>query len=373
MRSSLFLGCCLLLLATGSCSKDSMSGTEEEQVLLPDFRLIGEDTENVFRYTYDGFAGSGTETNLTQSLGVDPLYLTLRQVGDDVSFYSFASGRFSLIQVNTFTGQAISYPDFYTVTDERAITWGTNSEDLIFLGNYSPKGSRDFGIRTLDPSDGSFTDLPIALNIQQAYAPLYYRQRLMFTYRDESGSYKIGIFDAENRTLMRTLDFNTGIPNVLIDDLGNIGILVGLGNSIFTYRVFDIETLDQLSETPFTLDVFLPPGPLQGSVFGSTLYYTEFLAQPSEVPFGPAFFDFGTNTGSEIDILGVVQQVEADTGSNVDLTAIRYYNDAGVFLVGYADTDFQNGLNGGVLVISNTGQLQARIPLPFVPTYFVEP
>ncbi|GGD49050.1 hypothetical protein GCM10011361_14770 [Muriicola marianensis] len=346
---------------------------EEEEVVLPDFRLIGENTDNVYRFSYDRIAGSGTETNLTQSLGVDPLYLTLRQVEDVVSFYSFSSGSFSLVQVNTFTGQSVAYPDFYTVTDERSITWGANSEDLIFLGNYSPKGSRDFEIRTLDPSDGSFTDLPIALNIQQAYAPLYYRQRLMFTYRDEAGSYKIGIFDSESRTLLLTLDFGQGIPNILIDDVGNIGILVGLGNSIFTYQVYDIEMLDQLSEIPFTLDVFLPPGPLQGTVFGSTLYYTNNLAQPSEVPFGPAYFDFGTNTNVEIDILGIVQQVESDTGSNIDLTAIRYYDDAEVFLVGYANADFQNDLNGGVLVISKTGQLLDRIPLSFVPTYFVEP
>ncbi|NER09812.1 hypothetical protein SAMN06265375_101669 [Muriicola jejuensis] len=373
MRPSHFLGFCLILLAFNSCSKDSAPGIEQEEVILPDFRLIGEDASSVYQYSYDGSSQTGVEANLTQNLGVDPLYLTLRQVGEVVSFYSFASNRFSLIQLNSLTGQSAAFPDFYTVSDERAITWGANSEDLIFLGYYSPKGSRDFGLRTLDPTDGSFTDLPIALNIQQAYAPLYHRQRLMFTYRDGSGAYKIGIFNTESRTLMVTLDFNSGIPNILIDDLGNIGIMIGLGNSQFVYQVLDIETLDLLSETPFTLEVFLPPGPLQGSVFGSTLFYTNFLAQPSEVPFGPAYFNFETNTNFMIDIIEIIRQVEDETGTEVEPTAIRYYEETETFLVGYAHADLREEVEGGVLVISKTGLLQERIALPFVPTFFIRP
>ncbi len=373
MRSSLFLGCCFLLLTLGACSKDSMPVLEEEQMVLPDFRLIGEDTDNVYRYSYDRFAGSGIETNLTQSLGVDPFYLTLRQAGDVVSFYSFDSGSFSLVKVNTFTGQAVSFPNFYTVTEERAITWGANSEDLIFLGNYSPKGSRDFGLRTIDPSDGSFTDVPIALNIQQAYAPLYYLQRLIFTYRDEAGSYKVGIFNTESRTLMLTLDFGSGIPSILIDDLGNLAILVGLGNSEFIYQVLDIESFDLLSEISFAQDLYFPPGPLLGSVEKATLYYTAFFAQPSAVLFGPAFYNFGSMENVVIDILEAIRKVESETGSSVDLTAIRYYEGAEVFLVGYANSGSQNGLDGGVLAISKTGKLMDRIPLSFVPTYFVKP
>ncbi|MBT8282243.1 MAG: hypothetical protein KJO86_00775 [Muriicola sp.] len=373
MKYSNILGFCLLVFLVASCSRDNAAGTVEEEIPLPDFRLIGEDEENIYQYSYDASLESGIQTNLTQSLGVDPFYLTLRQVAEEVSFYSFSSDNFSLIQQNTLTGQSTSYPNFYTVSEDRSITWGTNSEDLIFLGYYSPKGSRDFGLRTLDPEDGTFTDLSLDANIQQAYDPLYFRQRLFITYRDEAGNYKVVVFNTESRNIMLTLDYGFGIPNLLIDELGNVGILVGLGNSDFIYQVFDLETLDEINEFAFSLDEFLPPGPLQGNIFDRTLYYTNSLAQPSAVPFGPAYFDFETNVNFVVDILGIVQQVETDTGFTIALTALRYYNDAEIFLMGYADASSPADLNGGVIAISKTGQLLSRIELPFVPTYFVKP
>ncbi|NNK21381.1 MAG: hypothetical protein HKP07_08730 [Flavobacteriaceae bacterium] len=373
MKYFLRTGFCLLVFLTVSCSRDSSPGTEEEQVILPNFRLIGEDADNIYQYTYNASAESGTEINLTQTLGVDPFYLTLRQVAEVVSFYSFSADNFSLIQQNTLTGQSASYLNFYTVSDERSITWGTNSEDLLFLGYYSPKGSRNFGLRTLDPTDGSFTDLSLDFNIQQAYDPLYFRQRLFITYKDEAGNYKIVVYNTETRNVMITLDYGPGIPNLLIDELGNLGILVGLGNSDFVYYVLDIETLNEINEFTFSLNEFLPPGPLQGDVFDTTLFYTNYLAQPSEIPFGPAYFDFVTNENFIVDILGIVQQVELETQFTLALTALRYYNEAEVFLMGYADASSQIELRGGVLIISKSGQLLSRIELPFVPTYFVKP
>ena len=374
MRFLPCLGLCLFLLTAVSCSNDSAPGSvEEEGVTLPDFRLIGEDAESTFQYSYTGEAGEGVEVNLRQTLGLDPQYLTLRQVGEVLSFYSFSEDNFSNIQLNTLTGQSVAYPDFYTVTDERSITWGANSEGLLFLGYYSPKGSRDFGLRILDPSDGSFTDVPIALGIQQAYDPLYFRERLLVTYRDANGAYKVAIFNTESREIILTLDFGPGIPNVLIDDLGNIGIIIGSGGSNFVYQEIDAETLDQISETTFVLDKFLPPGPHRGSIYGTTLYYTNFLAQPAPVLYGPAYFDLGTGENFELDILSIVQEVEDDTGLTIDLTALQYYEEPGIFLMGYAIAGSGVELKGGVLAISKSGLLLERIELPFVPTYFVKP
>lgn len=372
MKYHQLLGLCLSLAFFISCSKDDGPGTFVEMASTPNFKMIGEDAENIFQYNYNATLESGSQINLTQTLGLDPMYLTLRQVAEVVSFYSFSAGSFSILQQNTLNGQSTAYPDFYTVTEERSITWGTNSEDLLFLGNYSPQGSRNFGIRTLDPADGSFTDLSIEFNIEQGYDPLYFRQRLLMTYKDAAGAYKVAIFNTETRSIMLTLDYGDGVPNVLIDDEGNIGVVIGTGNSNFVYQVYDIETLILQRETLFVLDKFLPPGPLQGAVYGNTLFYTYSLAQPSPVTLGPAYFDFENNTDFVIDILSIVQQVELETQFTIALTAMRYIAEVEVFLMGYANVNSSTEITGGVLVISKTGTILERIEVPFAPTYFIK-
>jgi hypothetical protein len=368
-----FACCCLAWLLISSCSKDSAAGVEEDQRRLPDFRLIGEDAASTFQYTYDGTTGSGEAVNLTQTLGVNRSYLTLRQVGAVVSFYSFSSGNFSLYQQNTLTGQSVSFPNFYTVSEERAITWGANAEDQIFLGYYSPRGSRDFGVRFLDPSDGSFTDRVLESDIEQAFDPLYYRQRLLVTYKAGGGAYKIAILNTESGEVLQTLDLGAGIPNVLIDDTGDIGILLGLGNSEFVYRTLAFETLEETTSRTFSLNEFFPAGPFQGSVFGTTLYYVNSYAQPAAVPFGPAYVDIVKGQNFNVDIVGIVQEVEAELGLDIDLTSLRYYEETGVFLLGYAQLNSQFQQEGGVVALSKTGNFIDRLPLPFVPTYFLRP
>ncbi|NNJ87917.1 MAG: hypothetical protein HKP53_00820 [Eudoraea sp.] len=371
MKYRQLLGLCLCLTFFLSCSKDDAPGTVVEMADTPNFKMIGEDVENIFQYSYNATQESGSQINLTQTLGLDPSYLTLRQVNEVLSFYSFSSGSFSILQQNTESGQSTAYPDFYTTTEERSITWGTNSEDLLFLGYYSPKGSRNYGIRTLDPNDGSFTDLSIEFNIQQAYEPLYFRERILMTYKDAAGAFKIAIFNTESRSILATLDYGEAIPNVLIDDEGNLGILIGTGNSNFIYQVYDIETLLLQRESSFVLDKYLPPGPLKGAIYGNTLYYINSLAQPSPVTFGPAYFNFENNTDFVIDILSIVQQVELETQFSIALTDLRYIEEAEVFLLGYANANVSNEIVGGVLVISKTGTLLERIEVPFAPTYFI--
>ncbi len=371
MKYLQLLGLCLSITFFISCSKDDSPGTVIEMTNIPNFKMIGEDAENILQYNYSETRENISQINLTQTLGLDPSYLTLRQVNEVVSFYSFNSGSFSILQQNTLNGQTTVYPDFYTVSEERSITWGSNSENLLFLGYYSPKGTRNYGIRTLDPADGSFTDLAIELNIQQAYQPLYFRERLLMTYRDVSGAYKIAIFNTETRTVISTLSYGEGIPTVLIDENGNIGVIVGNGNSNFMYQVFDIETLMLQRESMFVLNTFLPPGPFKGAIYGNTLFYANSLAQPSPVSSGPAYFNFEDNSDFVIDILGIVQQVELETQFTIALTAMKYIKEAEVFLIGYANANESGKVEGGVLVISKTGGLVERIEVPFVPTYFI--
>ena len=91
------------------------------------------------------------------------------------------------------------------------------------------------------------------------------------------------------------------------------------------------------------------------------------------MPFGPAFYDFVKDENVVIDILSIVQEVEAATQFTVNLTALRYFEEEEVFLMGYANAFTPNGIKGGVLVISREGNLLERIEVPFAPTYFVKP
>jgi hypothetical protein len=155
--------------------------------------------------------------------------------------------------------------------------------------------------------------------------------------------------------------------------MGDIGIIVGKGNTNFTYQVYDIESLSLIIETDFTLNKFLPPGPLKGAVFNDVLYYTNFLAQPSSVPFGPAFYDFVLAENKVIDIVSIVQQVEQETQFTVDVTAMRYLESAGVFLMGYVNVNTATSVEGGILFISKEGVLLDRVEVPFAPTYIIKP
>ncbi len=356
-----------------SCSKDGVSDKEAENITIPDFIVIGEDAENIYQYSYKGSLSQGSQINLTEALGLSPTYLTLRQVFEVLSFYSISFGNFSVLQQNVVTGQSNAYPDFYSNTDERYIIWGTNSEDLLFLGYFSPIGSNNFGVRTIDPETGDSSDLSIASNVDKVYDPLYYRQRLILSYRGTDDNYHVIVFNTETRSIIQTFDLNSDIPNILIDELGNLGIISGKANNSFGYQVYDIESLILINEVNFNLNKFLTPGPLKGSIYENTLYYSNFYAQPSAVPFGPAYFDFVLDKNVVIDMISIVRQVEEETQFSIDLTAMHYIASDEVFVMGYGYIDNANTIVGGILIIAKDGTLLERIEVPFAPTYFIKP
>lgn len=365
----------LLLLCgvvLGSCSKEDDSPKEAIAIEIPDFRLIGEDLDNIYQFKYDASLQQGIQVNLTESLGVDPLYIALRQVSDVISFYSFSSGNFSVIQQNVETGQSSTYPDFYSISDERSIIWGTNSEDALFLGYFSPQGSKNYGLRTLNPITQEISEVSVAFNVEQVFDPVYHRQRLILSYLDGVGNYQVGIFNTETGAIIQSMFFGSNIPSILIDEMGDLGVIVGKGNNNFTYEVYDIETLNPIMETDFTLNRYLPPGPLQGAIFGDVLYYTNFLAQPSAVPYGPAYYDFVLDENNVIDIVSIVQQLEQTTQFTVDVTAMRYLETADVFIIGYVNVNTANSVEGGVLIISKEGTIIDRVEVPFAPTYIIK-
>ena len=72
-----------------NCSNDDLDGEEMEiSNGIPDFQVIAEDENSIFWYTYDAMSEDGNTVNLTLEDNVDRNYITLRQVGAVISFFS---------------------------------------------------------------------------------------------------------------------------------------------------------------------------------------------------------------------------------------------------------------------------------------------
>ncbi len=354
------------------CSKDDNPSDLESAPKISDFMAIGEDLENIFLYKYNASQEQGETINLTEENLVNRQYLTLRQVADLLTFFSFSSGSFSAIQRNLITGESQSLDNFYTVSQERSLLWGTNSENQLFLGFFSPSGSTDFGIRTIDLTTNEETELMVESNLQNVYDPIYFRERLLVVYLDVGNNYHTAIMDTENNTILNTLDFGNSIPSILINKMGDIVIFQGNNDANYRYTVYDIETFEIVEEDTFSINRFFDPGPLQAYFINEKLYYLNFYSQPSSVPFGPAVYEFNSKQNRILDMLSIVMQVEQEMQINIDLTAFGYDLSSSSFLMGYANSSDSNILEGGVLIISDQGALLDNIELNFVPTYFIK-
>ena len=101
------------------------------------------------------------------------------------------------------------------------------------------------------------------------------------------------------------------------------------------------------------------------------MFYRNFYVQPSPIAYGPGIYNFSTQENFLVDMIGIKQEVEVSLGQNINLSVFNYYADSKLFLVGYGKLDSNGVLEGGVLVISENGELQEHIQLPFAPTFFI--
>lgn len=354
------------------CSNDDVATPEESDSKTPDFIVVGEDDTNIYEFNYTASAGDGQLINLTQENDVARQYLTLRQAEDLLTFYSFSSGSFTAIQKNLTTGNSIVIDNFYTSSSDRSIIWGTNSRDRIFLGYYSPRESRNFGVRSIDPVTLEFRDIPIEFNIQRVFQPLYVDNKLILLYLDQQNSYKVAVINTDSNGLIGTLDFGSVTPSIFIDQNGDMAVILGAGSSDYQYELIDLETLNTIQDKRFSLNNFFSPGPLEAYFADEKLFYLNLYVQPSPITFGPAVYDFITESNSVIDMIAIVQELEQDSQAKIELSAFYYDIDSRVFLMGYAKLDDAENLEGGVLVISPEGKRLETIPLTFAPTYFVK-
>ncbi len=371
MKPRVFFWSFLIYLVVFSCSKDDGQLPPKASLKSPDFTLLAQDFDNLYQYSHNGATKEGSTVNLTEESGLGTQFLTLRQVNNLLTFYRFSSGSFTAIQRNVATGQNKLFENFYAISTEQSVIWGTNSESKFFMGYYSPRGSTNLGIRIIDPSTDENVDLSLDFNVKNVYQPLYFNKRLLIPYLDGRSDYKIAVLNTVTNTVIKTLDFGDAIPSILIDDLGDVGVITGSNGNQYGYTTYDFGTFEIKTTENFSVNRFFSPGPLEADVIDGTLYYLNFYAQPSLVEFGPAVYDFKKSENNIIDMISIVQQVQNEMQTTINLSAFGYVENAEVFIVGYATQDTA-GLEGGVLLISTEGELLSNIILPFAPTYIVQ-
>ncbi len=360
--------CCAFFIL--SCSNDDF--TADANPIEPSFIAIGENENNIYQYDFKSFSEDGILVNLSEDIDLDPPYITLREVGDVLTFYTFDSGNFSATQHNVETGSGSTFENFYSDNVSRSITWGTNSEDRFFLGFYEPIGSKNLNIKTLDFENNLDTDLFIENGVLNSYQPLYYNDKLFATYQDSTGQYHIAAIDTRTNSIITIMEFGAFSPSILIDDRGDLIIIENMGDNNQNYHRFDIETLESIGGESFKLSRSFLPGYLNTEFIGDRFYYQNLYVQPSTIVFGPAFYDFEDNTENIIDLVGIVADFQEEFKKGIKPISLGYDSISGSFLVGYGNTDNIAELTGGVLVISEKGELKGHVELPFVPTYFVK-
>jgi hypothetical protein len=367
MRTKYFLVLVLTCFLWG-CSKDDQAPETIDVSAVSDFTALGQDLENVYQYNYSAGTEEGELINLTKDNALSNQFLTLRQNGEVLTFFVFSAGNFSALQRNIRTGESRFLENIYAVSDDRSVIWGSISPEKLFFGYYSPRGTNNLGMRIVDISTKDITDIALENEVQSVYDPLYHEGKLYVTILSGSGDYRTLIFDTSVSALLATWDFGSAIPSLFVEKSGDITVITGGDEYVRT--LYDSETLEKLGETSFALNHFFSPGPLQAQLIDNRLYYLNFYAQPSPALYGPAVYDFIKKENRVIDMVGIIQELERESGQIITLTAYHYLPEGRVFLLGYTK-DFNSGLfQGGILVISEEGELLHNLQASFIPIYF---
>jgi len=357
-----------------ACTNDDNQPDMVSEVQMPNYTVIGQNAQSVFQFNYDGTLDEGELFNLTTESNINRGYLTLRQVSDLLTFFSFAAGSFSAVQRNYVTGESTFINEFYTTSNERSVTWGANSENKLFLGYFSPEGSTNYSIRTINLTTDQEIDLVIEFNVNDVFEPLYSNDRLLITFLDQQSNYKLSVLDTESNNLIRTFDFGKLVPSVLINKDGDMIIITGNSDSDYDLTLYNLQTLEVIQEDQFSINRYFIAGPIQSeaSIVNEKLYYLNLYAQPSNIRFGPATYDFITKENRIIDMLSIVQEIQDEVGLDIELTAFDYNENSHTFLIGYAKLVDAETLEGGIIVISEEGRVLRNTNLEFAPTRFIE-
>ena len=368
MKSKNIFWVVLTLIILG-CSNDDNPIEEPEEVTIASFRVVGEDADNVYQYDYDGDIGSGELINLTEEIGVLPSFLTLRQLDEFLSFYSFRDGAFSLAQRNYRNGASATYVDFYANGPNRSVAWGTNTLTNVFFGYFGSGDSRVLAIQDVDLQNSQSQDLTIDFNINLLFQPVLFEDKVYITYLDNEGNYKLTFYDTLGKTLGPIINFSTIPISILIDAAGDVAVVK---NGITpTLEIYDSDDLLFKGANDLTFNTGFSPGPVDGAeLLDNKLYYAMPFVQPARFSAGPAIFDLETQENMAIDLIGIVEEAEQEMGFTITVNTQTFSRSKNMFFVGYAL--LETGNQGGVLQISTEGELVNNTTFPFFPTYIIK-
>lgn len=360
------------LLILGCSNGDDAAGDGKNPSNPIGITAIGADGAALYQYTHDGTQEIGEITNLSNELGLGADYLTLRQVGNTLSFYTFNEGNFSLFQKDVATGEVQTYIDFYTNTAARSIVWGTNDGDTVFFGYYNPEGTTNLAIQNLALENFQGSDLSLEFNIDRLYQPLYHEGRLYITYRSGNLDYKISVYDTVTFALVQTLAYGTYAPSILIDGNGNLAVFKFDETAAVRLEIRDVDALAIIGESNFEWTQRFPPGPMNAEVKDGKVYYGYEYPQPFDLQIGPAVLDLATGENLLLDLKGAIDTIEAAGEISTYVVWQQFDAKQEVFLISYGVFNDGPLLTGGLLVLSPKGLLLDTMELPFVPTYFVK-
>ncbi|NNF19493.1 MAG: hypothetical protein HKN61_06915 [Flavobacteriaceae bacterium] len=354
------------------CQSDELEPVIADEASLPDLTVIGEDFEFVYRFNYEANVNKGTLLNLSTEFQLPPNYLTLRRDDDLLTFFSIANGKFSALQLGSRGETPVYLPDFYTISEERSVTWGTASSEQLFLAYYSPRGTKNLSVRIRDIATTAESDLVIAFNIDAAYDPIYLANRLLVPYLASDGNYKLSIINTDEEIVQQQLDLGSGVASVIIEESGNLAIISRSIDNDYKLAVYDLKTVQLLETMRFNVNRFFEPGPVNAILQAGRLYYTHYYAQPAAVPFGPAIYDFTGGGNTIFDMPAIEKSVSEELSQKIRLTFVKFLPVSKLFAVGYFEDRQETEVRGGILLITEEGELTEKITFPFAPSFIME-
>ncbi len=352
-----------------ACSTDDVA--LENPAASISLTMIGEDLSNVFQYDYLSETNTGTQTSLTDELGITNNYLTLRQLNSTLSFFSFGNDAISLYQKDLESGAVTTFPEFYGITTERSLVWGYTNEDSVFFGLFKPFGSTNLALRVVGLPNFEAFDVSLEFAIDQLFEPLYNNGKLFVTYRSGVGDYKIVVYDTDQNSIIKTFEFGVAKPSLLITDTEDLAIFTQNATDTIVLELFDTVSFLSISRKELQLDQPFSAGPINGSLIGDKLYYQYIYQQPSQLVSGPAIFDVTTGTITVLDLLGTISNLSQEAGFEIQPLPGQYLEKEGIFAISYVLQNPTDTELGGFLLMDLEGTLLAQKNLNFVPTYFV--
>ena len=363
------LFCAIMVIGLIGCSTDGNFIEEPEEIQNASFQVIGEDLNSVFLFSYDGDSEMSITENLTQDIGVQPDYLTFRQLGNLISFYSFFQGAFSLDQKNIATEATSNFDNFFANGPDRSVVWGTNNLSNVFFGYFTPSNPRILAIQDVQLSSLESIDVNVDFDIDFLFQPIQHNGKLFLSYRDASGNFKLTFYDIASQTVGPILNFDSVSISILIDESGDLAVVKNGVNA--TIERYNPDSLSFLDSTELGFNSGFEPGPINGAVLsGDRLYYARPFIQPAIFPEGPAIFDLITQEDTAIDLSLIATQVEEELGASIIISTQKFSKSQNVFLLSY--TVASQEIKGGIIQISPNGELVANITFPFQPTDILE-